>query len=102
MDFAALGRYDGIEKDALGCGGFTRVDMGDDADVSCAFEVSHGCWVLGVGCWLLGVGNKWWFPKPRTHNPKPSSSPAVMRKRFVCLRHAVGLVAFANGCSSVV
>ena len=42
MDLADLVGPAGIEKDAFGCGGLTRVNVGDDADVACQFEVSIG------------------------------------------------------------
>ena len=81
VDFADLVGSAGVVEDALGGGGFTRVDMRDDADIARAFEVSV-CHESSAQSWVF--------------------LPAVMRKRFVRLRHAVGLVAFTDGGSCVV
>ncbi len=78
VDFADLVGPAGVVEDALGGGRFARVDVGNDADISCAFEVSV------------------------CHESCGRSLPAVMRKRLVRLRHAVGLVALSNSCSCVV
>ena len=96
VNLANLVRFARIEQDTLGCRGFTSVDMGHNANVSCHLKGYFSWHIVLLKNYVLAV------KKDVGDFPTGPILPAVMGKRLVGFRHAMRVFTLLGGAAGTV